>query len=67
MQCNFILLSNCDTLNLSAKIFNVGADQPGNIKHRLKYEPRSEKIGLRGFGPGPKQTGLYSHRRWIEV
>ena len=25
------------------------------------FEPRSEKTGLRGFGPGPTQTGLYSH------
>ena len=31
------------------------------------YEPRSEKIGLRGFRPGPTQTGLYSHRRWPEA
>ena len=30
------------------------------------YEPRSEKTGLRGFRPGPTQTGLYSHRRWLE-
>ena len=28
-----------------------------------KYEPRSEKTGLRGFRPGPTQTGLYSHRK----
>ena len=26
-------------------------------------EPRSEKTGLRGFRPGPTQTGLYSDRR----
>ena len=26
-------------------------------------EPRSENTGLRGFRPGPTQTGLYSHRR----
>ena len=30
-------------------------------------EPRSEKTGLRGFRPGPTQTGLYSHRRWLET
>ena len=29
-------------------------------------EPRCEKTGLRGFRPGPTQTGLYSHRRWLE-
>ena len=31
------------------------------------YEPRSDKTGLRGFRPGPTQTGLYSHRRWLEA
>ena len=30
------------------------------------YEPRCEKTGLRGFRPGPTQTRLYSHRRWLE-
>ena len=31
----------------------------------MSYEPRCEKIGLRGFRPGSTQTGLYSHRRWL--
>ena len=31
------------------------------------YEPRSEKTGLWGFRPGPTQTRLYSHRRWLEA
>ena len=35
-------------------------------KHTL-IEPRYEKTGLRGFRPGPTQTGLYSHRRWLET
>ena len=35
--------------------------------HCLSFEPRSEKTGLRGFRPGPTQTGLYSHRMWIEA
>ena len=30
-------------------------------------EPRCEKTSLRGFRPGPTQTGLYSHRRWLEA
>ena len=30
-------------------------------------EPRSEKSGLQGFRSGPTQTGLYSHRRWLEA
>ena len=33
----------------------------------LVFEPRSEKTGLRGFRPGPTQTGLYDHRRWLEA
>ena len=36
-------------------------------KVQSSYEPRSEKTGLRGFRPGPTQTGLYSHRRWLEA
>ena len=31
------------------------------------FEPRCEKTGLRGFRPGPTQTGLYCHRRWLEA
>ena len=31
------------------------------------YESRCEKIGLRGFRPGPTQTRLYSQRRWLEA
>ena len=31
------------------------------------YEPRCEKTGLRGFRPGPTQTGLYSHMRWLKA
>ena len=30
-----------------------------------KYEPRCEKTGLQGLRPGPTQSGLYSHRRWL--
>ena len=30
-------------------------------------EPRSEKTSLRGFRPGPTQTGLCSYRRWLEA
>ena len=31
------------------------------------YEPRCEKTGLRGFRPGPRQTGLYNDRRLLEA
>ena len=30
-------------------------------------EPPREKTGLWGFRPGPTQTGLYCHRRWLEA
>ena len=33
----------------------------------LPYAPRCEKTGLRGFRPGPTQTGLYNHTRWLEA
>ena len=36
-----------------------------NIRILLKYEPRFEKTGLRGFQPCPTQTGLYNQRRWL--
>ena len=31
------------------------------------FEPRCEKTGHRGVRPGPTQTGLYRHRRWLEA
>ena len=33
----------------------------------IAHLPRCEKTVLRGFLPGPTQTGLYSHRRWLEA
>ena len=42
------------------------ADKQHTIS-RLRTDPRCEKTGLRGFRPGPTQTGLYSHRRWLEA
>ena len=30
------------------------------------FEPRREKTGLRGFRPGPTQTGLYKLRKELE-
>ena len=32
-----------------------------------RNEPRCEKTGLRGFRLGPTQSGLCSHRRWLEA
>ena len=38
-----------------------------NKRTSLTFEPRCEKTGLRGIRPGPTQTRLYSHRRWLEA
>ena len=47
------------------------ATKPIRLKTLIKdintYEPRCEKTSLRGFQPGPTQTRLYSHRRWLEA
>ena len=33
----------------------------------FQYGPRHKKICLQGFQPGPTQTWLYSHRRWLQA
>ena len=33
----------------------------------LIYKPVHEKTNNFSFRPGPTQTGLYSHRRWLEA
>ena len=38
-----------------------------SIFYLLIIEPRSEKTGLRGLRPDPTQTGLCSHRGWLEA
>ena len=43
----------------------VNCDKANMVE--VKYEPRFEKTGLRGFRPSPTQTGLYSIRRWLEA
>ena len=37
------------------------------LSESLRYEPLCEKTGLRGFRPGPTQTGLCSDRRLLEA
>ena len=32
----------------------------------FSFEPMHEKTNILGFRPGPTQTGLYSHRKWLE-
>ena len=49
-----------------AHIFRAGQTQTGQLSYRLEFEPRCEKTCLRDFRPGPTQTRLYIHRRWLE-
>ena len=53
--------------HLMSGTFSLGADPYILDKSATEYEPRCEKTGLRGFLPGPIQTGLYTHRRWLEA
>ena len=53
-------------------IFKIAQVISENIRNAFLYvlsifEPRCEKTGLRGFRPGPTQTGLCSHRKWLEA
>ena len=45
----------------------VSVNSTGRIFTEVSFEPCCEKTGLRGFRPGPTQTGLYSHRKWLEA
>ena len=54
-------------IHVILKIYGLGLLCTMLQKCWQQYEPRSEKTGLRGFQPGPTQTGLYSHRRWLEA
>ena len=38
-----------------------------SVEMLITCEPRREKTGLRGFRPGPTQTGLYKLRKELEA
>ena len=50
----------CPTLFQFSKIIYIQIDN-------RKYEPVHEKTNNLWFPPGLTQTGLYSHRRWLEA
>ena len=52
---------------LSSVSVSDSVDHYDNTRGPMLYEPRCEKTGLRGIRPGPTQTGLYSHRRWLDA
>ena len=60
----------CDVVFWCAFVSNSWKLPPKHIFEHLNNiipgsvnEPRCEKTGLRGFRPGPTQTGLYNHIR----
>ena len=60
-RIQFVLVEVWDSLFCSCRFqCSIAAT---NSHYPFLYEPRSEKTGLRGFRPGPTQTGLYSHRK----
>ena len=47
---------------------NTRPEMPFKVRYVLKSnKPRHEKTGLRGFRPGPTQTRLYNHRRYMRL
>ena len=52
---NFLII--CEVLNSGVSVLVVF----------MTYEPVREKTNNLGFRPGPTQTGLNSHRRWLEA
>ena len=59
-------------LELNLLIKCIKPHNKANVRHVSKFcislnEPRREKTGLRGFRPGPSQTGLYKLRKELEA
>ena len=50
-----------------SKLFGCTTWLPKLLSKDLVNEPRREKTGLRGFRPGPTQTGLYKLRKELEA
>ena len=48
-------------------LFQILAGKHCASTRYLYNEPRREKTGLRGFRPGPTQTGLYKLRKELEA
>ena len=51
-------------LNMIQSVLKVPEDKLNSVGCNATlstYEPRRQKTGLRGFRPGPTQTGLHNH------
>ena len=64
-----INVAKTKTLISFADLFSMYAEAKTAVTVRSlpSYEPRREKTGLRGFRPGPTQTGLYKLRKELEA
>ena len=51
----------------SACIGTCAVNRTNTVNVLFINEPRREITGLLGFLPGPTQTKLYNHRRWLEA
>ena len=58
-------LGSC--FEMMATVYSVLTECNSETGNKALDEPRCEKTGLRGFRPCPTQTGLYSHKRWLEA
>ena len=58
-------MRDCKAIRKQLIVYSSVQEQ--HIELSIRNEPRCEKTGLRGFRPGPTQTRLYSHRRWLEA
>ena len=67
-MCGSVVKTPFDTSVMSVDILEATEfpSQPMAQVDQRENQPRCEKTGLRGFRPDPTQTGLYSHRRWLE-
>ena len=61
-------LTQLNSTNQHMQLQRKGRDLKCQIQNlEVLNEPHCEKTGLRGFRPGPTQTGLYNHTRWLEA
>ena len=67
MSATFFLYMQKAGYLLKRLIHNYVVTAELSLKKNFTNEPHCEKNGLRGFRPGPIQTRLYSHMRWLEA
>ena len=56
-------MHSVDLATGASSILHLAVESLLSSNLKTLNEPRCEKTGLRGFRPGPTQTGLYSYRR----